>query len=147
MSSSWLGSTSSYFSTESYFNMEEKLINLAREANCAKPGSNFYLIRNEVLRDSGKFVTKNCSDIHDGILACAVSDEDDYYYLVINKERKVIYHSACGGYSIMDDSNISPNFSVLIWLQEHDPESLIDIVQSSIKRNGVLLMTPIKVRI
>ena len=125
-----------------------KLFNLCSEYNeyISNPekyaNRNFYLIRDEVNENLGKFI-----DIygHKGILVGAVLDDDDYYYLVLDETRKVIFHSCCGGFKEVQREDLSMNFSVLLWLRDNEPESLLQIVIKCIESNYVVPITSISV--
>lgn len=125
-----------------------KLFNLCSEYNeyISNPekyaNRNFYLIRDEVNKSLGKFV-----DIHGhkGILVGAVLEDDDYYYLVLDETRQVIFHSCCGGFKEIQREDLSMNFSVLLWLRDNEPESLLQIVIKCIESNYVVPITSISV--
>lgn len=125
-----------------------KLFNLCSEYNeyISNPekyaNRNFYLIRDKVNKSLGKFV-----DIygHKGILVGAVLDDDDYYYLVLDDTRKVSFHSCCIRFEEIQREDLSMNFSVLLWLRDNEPDSLLQIVIKCIERNYVVPITSISV--
>jgi hypothetical protein len=104
--------------------------------------ANFYLIRNKASKSLGKFV-----DIygHRGILVGAVIDDDDYYYLVMDDTRKITYHSCCVGFKEITEEELSMNYSVLLWLRDNEPDSLLQIVEKCIENNYVIPITDISV--
>ena len=78
--------------------------------------SNRTQIIEEAARDSGKYVHFRFFDINSGnpdevrtedivYLLGAVDGTDDYYWVYLNRENKVYYHSCVGGYSVIDDNN------------------------------------------
>lgn len=119
----------------------EKILKLAYYSNTARPDSNYHIIKEEISKDVGEFVSMINED---GILVGAVVDYDDFYYLVMRHDRTISYHSCCGGYSVKSELPDS-NFSVLMWLRDNDPESLLDLVYDSIKKNEVLPIGKISV--
>ena len=64
----------------------------------------------------------------------------------MDEDRKLAYHSCCGGYKVIPpDEELSANFSVLSWLRENDPESLLKIVNESLEKNEVIPISVIRV--
>lgn len=122
-----------------------KILILKAEINeyrSEKRKNNYKLISEETNRDAGSYV-----DIcgHRGILCTAVIDIDDFYYIVMDKDRKIVYHSCCGGYKIIPPEELDSDLSVLDWLRNNDPESLLEIVNESLKKNEVIPISVIRV--
>lgn len=133
------------FSGKSY-TKDEKLFELTTQVNYYKyldKDSNYKIINKECSRDAGEIV-----DIHGhhGILCGAVIDFDDYYYLIMDKDKKISFHSCCCGYNILQNQDIKPDLSVLLWLRENDPDSLLELVNDCIDRNAVLPISTIRVK-
>ena len=125
---------------------EEKMFTLKAQINeyrTQERENNYKLISREVNRDAGCYVDfYGCK----GILCTAVIDIDDFYYVVMDEQRKLSYHSCCGGYEVIPpDEELSANFSVLNWLRDNDPESLLKIVNESIEKNEVIPISAIRV--
>lgn len=129
------------------YTKDEKLFELTTQVNYYKyfdkDCCNYKIISEECNRDAGEIV-----DIygHPGILCGAVLDFDDYYYLIMDKDKKISFHSCCGGYKILRDEDIGPDLSVLLWLRENDPDSLLEMVNDCIDRNAVLPISKIRVK-
>jgi hypothetical protein len=125
---------------------EEKLFVLKGQINeykTQKRKNNYKLISKEVNKDAGCYVNIYG---HKGILCTAVIDIDDFYYVVMDENRELVYHSCCGGYKVIPpDEELSANFSVLNWLREHEPESLLKIVNESLEKNEVIPISVIRV--
>jgi hypothetical protein len=128
------------------YTKDEKLFELTTQVNLNKyldKESNYKIISKECNRDAGEIV-----DIYgrSGILCGAVIDFDDYYYLIMDKDKKISFHSCCIGYKILQDEDIGPDLSVLLWLRENDPDSLLELVSDCINRNAVLPISKIRVK-
>lgn len=83
----------------------------------SKENNNLKLIRNELSKDKGKLV-RFCPDEDAGILLCAVSTDEDYYYVTVNNKDNRInfeYNTCCGGYEIVEDEN--NNNDMLEWFK------------------------------
>lgn len=75
------------------------------ELRNSKETSNFKLIVEELKNDCGKIITF----ANDGIpllLICAVTTEEDYYYVGIDKNMKLHYESCVGKYNIVNNKEI-----------------------------------------
>lgn len=80
----------------------QKQINESRNS---KENSNFKLIIEELKNDCGKIVTFANDDIP-LLLICAVTTEEDYYYVGIDKDMKPHFESCVGKYYVIDDKCI-----------------------------------------
>lgn len=125
---------------------QEKIFQLTQEINEYRESpieNNYKLIQKEVNKDLGKYVD---DWLIRGILTCAIIDEDDFYYLIMDKDRKMHFSSCVGKYRLIEDlDSLSNDFSVLEWLRKNDEKSLIKIVNDCIKRNEVLPISEIGV--
>ena len=73
--------------------------------------NNYKLIQKEVNKDLGNYVKDWTIK---GILTCAVIDEDDFYYLIMDKDRIMHFSSCVGKYKLIEDlDSLSNDFSVL----------------------------------
>lgn len=125
--------------------LSEKLLRLTRHINDAikKDSGNIPLIRKEITkRGLGKIVSFFGDQV---LLTCAIADDDDYFYVCIRPDRKLIYHSCCAGYDTVSEEELDPNLSILLWLRNNEPETLEKIVYESIERNEVVPFTDIKI--
>lgn len=126
-------------------NGPEKLFELKKEINeyrIREEVNNYKLISKKVNEDAGSFV-KIYGDI--GILCTAIIDLDDFYYVLMDKDRKLTYHSCCCKYEIIPQEEVGPEFSILNWIRENQPEELLKIIQESIERNEVIPISAIRV--
>lgn len=82
--------------------------------------TNAKLIRQDLKEDKFKVITFNEGKTIDGILICAVSSDEDYYYMSINMNKKVHYSSCVGKYQIVDDEDVINEYN--IWLKENRTE-------------------------
>lgn len=125
---------------------QEKIFQLTQEINEYRESpkeNNYKLIQKEVNKDLGNYVEDWTIK---GILTCAIIDEDDFYYLIMDKDRKMHFSSCVGKYRLIEDlDSLSNDFSVLEWLRKNDEKSLIKIVKDCIKRNEVLPISEIGV--
>ena len=125
--------------------LSEKLLRLTRHINDAikKDDGNIPSIRKEITkRGLGKIVSFFGDQV---LLTCAITDDDDYYYVCIRPDRKLIYHSCCARYDTVPEEELDPNLSILLWLRSNEPETLERIVYESIERNEVVPFTDIKI--
>lgn len=72
--------------------------------------TNIKLIKKEVEEDKGKVVKFDARDIPE-ILLCAVSSDEDYYYVGIDMDMNLHYSSCVGGYKLVDDESICETYN------------------------------------
>jgi hypothetical protein len=106
-------------------------------------------IINACTRDGGRFV-KFFETV--GILVGAVKMDNDFYFAVLDKDRKVQYFDSTERYSLLKE--IPGELSVLNYLWLHDRASLLDIVTNTFMSADIddvcdkfELLTPIYIRI
>ena len=75
------------------------------ELQKSEEDNNLKLIVNELKEDCGKIVNFY-EDKTPLLLICAVSSEEDYYYVCLEKNMKFHYESCVSKYSIIDDEKI-----------------------------------------
>lgn len=75
------------------------------ESKKSEEDNNLKLIVNELKEDCGKIVSfyKDNTPL---LLVCAVSSEEDYYYVCLEKNMKFHYKTCLSKYSIIDDEKI-----------------------------------------
>ena len=76
-----------------------------------------------------------------GLLVCAVSSDEDYYWVYIETNLKVHLSSCVGGYEIIEGNEVE--FSILKHLIENDPESLYLRILENFKGTSDAIFTPI----
>lgn len=92
--------------------------------------SNYHLIMEEIKRDSGKYVS--FGGWQSGFLVGAAMDDEDFYWVFLNSERKVNFSSCVGRYEVLEGPN-SPDFSVLDYIIKNNPEEIKNQVDSYFK--------------
>jgi hypothetical protein len=103
--------------------------------------SNAKLIYEEILKDGGKFVSFGSLPNDVGLLVCAVSSDEDYYWVYIETNLKVHLSSCVGGYEIIEGNEVE--FNILKHLIENDPESLYLRILENFKGTSDAIFTPI----
>jgi hypothetical protein len=129
-------------------NIEGKRLLLLEHVNdqaSSPKKTNLKLIRNEVNKLAGNFI-KPDGEVEAFLLTCAVCDEDDYYYLLIDRDRKIRWESCVGSIKAVDESRLGVEYNILRYLIENDSEYLLDMVQKIIDDSGVVLFTDLKVK-
>lgn len=121
------------------------LLEHVNEKISAPESNNLKLIRHEVNKLAGNFI-KPFGDDEAFLLTCAVCDEDDYYYLLINRDREIRWESCVGSIKEVDESSLGVEYNILKYLIENDSEYLLDMVQKVIDGSGVVLFTDLKVK-
>lgn len=75
-------------------------------------------------------------------LAGAVSTHEDYYYVVLDKDRRLRFLTCVGKIELVD--KIPADLSVLLYLVSHDPNSLVQYIRKTINDSKVdVLFIPI----
>jgi hypothetical protein len=103
--------------------------------------SNAKLIYEEILKNGGKFVSFGSLPNDVGLLVCAVSSDEDYYWVYIETNLKVHLSSCVGGYEIIEGNEVE--FNILKHLIENDPESLYLRILENFKGTSDAIFTPI----
>lgn len=103
--------------------------------------NNTKLIYKDILKDGGKFVSFGSLPNDVGLLVCAVSSDEDYYWVYIETNLKVHLSSCVGGYEIIEGNEVE--FSILKHLIENDPESLYLRILENFKGTSDAIFTPI----
>lgn len=103
--------------------------------------NNLKLIYNDVLKMGGNVIREyNSTQCY--YLVGAVSTHEDYYYVVLDKDRKLRFLTCVGKIELVDE--IPADFSVLLYLVSHDPISLVQYIRKTIATSKVdVLFTPI----
>jgi hypothetical protein len=106
------------------------------------PGeNNLKLIYNEVLKMGGN-VIREYNSAHCYYLVGAVSTHEDYYYIVLDKDRTLRFLTCVGKIELVDE--IPAELSVLMYLVSHEPDSLVQYIRKTIDTSKVdVLFTPI----
>ena len=73
------------------------------------PESNIWKIRKDITEDALKLVRFSGNEC--GILLCATSTDDDYYYTYINEEMKIRQSSCVGKYETLSDGPALEEFA------------------------------------
>lgn len=103
--------------------------------------NNAKLIYKDILKDGGKFVSFGSRFNNNGLLVCAVSSDEDYYWVYIESNLKIHLSSCVGGYDIIDGDEVE--FNILKYLIENDPESLYQRVLERFKGTSDAIFTPV----
>lgn len=97
------------------------------ECKKSEEDNNLKLIVNELKEDCGKIVSFY-EDNTPLLLICAVSSEDDYYYVCLEKNMKFHYETCVSKYSIID------NESIITEMKEWQKENMNEIKNAIYKK-------------
>ena len=102
--------------------------------------NNLKLIKEEAKDLCGNYV--NFFGCHYGYLIGATCGHDDYYWIHIKKDLTIGFSSCVSNPTKLDEM---PNidFSVLEWLIQNEPQSLVDKVKETLKRYDDVFFTPL----
>ena len=96
-----------------------------------------------VNEDRFKFVTFGGSDI--GILMCLTSTDEDFYYCYIGKDLCPHFSSSVGRYYIVDENELSLDYSMLKYMLENEKETLIEKVLDFVDNNVDVVISKLTV--
>ena len=91
---------------------------------------NRVLITEDGKRDSGKFVKMHGSGQY-ALLLGVVEGYDDFYWVTIRHDLKVMLETCVGGYDVIE-GELPPALSVLKWMQDNDEEGLLERVKNNL---------------
>ena len=103
--------------------------------------NNAKIFTRQVSEKCGRFVETEIGKY--GFCVGMTLGDDDYYWLIINQDRKIEYHSAVCDMDYLEGDTIPSELFVLNYLLENDEDSIIQIVKESIEKNSDYLFTPI----
>lgn len=103
--------------------------------------NNLKLIYDKVIKMGGNVIREyNSAECY--YLVGAVSTHEDYYYVVLDKDRRLKFLTCVGKIELVDE--IPADLSVLLYLVSHDPNSLVQYIRKTIDDSKVdVLFTPI----
>lgn len=93
----------------------------------------------KVNQDRWKFVTFGGTEI--GVLMCATSTDEDYYYCYIGKDLRLHFSSCVGGYNIVDTNELPLEYSMLKVMLDKDKKTLVDKVVDFTEKNVDVVIT------
>lgn len=120
---------------------KDDIVKHIEEMKSSPSENNLKLIYNEVIEMGGNVIREyNSTQCY--YLVGAVSTHEDYYYVVLDKDRKLRFLTCVGKIELVDE--IPADFSVLLYLVSHDPISLVQYIRNKIDTSKVdVLFTPI----
>lgn len=120
---------------------KDNIVKHIEEMKNSPKENNLKLIYNEVLKMGGNVIREyNSNQCY--YLVGAVSTHEDYYYVVLDKDRKLRFLTCVGKIELVDE--IPADLSVLLYLVSHDPISLVQYIRKTIDTSEVdVLFTPI----
>ena len=113
---------------------KDDIVKHIEEMKSSPSENNLKLIYNEVLSIGGN-VIREYHGTQCYYLVGAVSTHEDYYYVVLDKDRKLRFLSCVGEIELIDE--IPADFSVLMYLVSHDPNSLVQYIRNRIDTSKV----------
>lgn len=120
---------------------KDNIVKHIEEMKNSPKENNLKLIYNDVLKMGGNVIREyNSAQCY--YLVGAVSTHEDYYYVVLDKDRKLRFLTCVGKIELVDE--IPADLSVLLYLVSHDPISLVQYIRKTIDTSKVdVLFTPI----
>lgn len=94
--------------------------------------NNAKLIYQKIEKDGGKYVSFGGRGNY-GILVCATSTDEDYYWCFLDKDRNIQFSSCVGGYEILDEDDLPNDLSVLDYLYKHQRKELRNLFLNKMK--------------
>lgn len=120
---------------------KDDIIKHIEEMKSSPSENNLKRIYNKVINMGGNLIIEyNSAQCY--YLVGAVSTHEDYYYVVLDKDRELRFLTCTGKIELADV--IPADFSVLLYLVSHDPNSLVQYIRNTIDTSKVdVLFTPI----
>ena len=120
---------------------KDDIIKHIEEMKSSPSENNLKRIYNKVINMGGNLIIEyNSAQCY--YLVGAVSTHEDYYYVVLDKDRELRFLTCAGKIELADV--IPADFSVLLYLVSHDPNSLVQYIRNTIDTSKVdVLFTPI----
>lgn len=120
---------------------KDDIVKYIKEMKSSPSDNNLKHIYNEVIEMGGN-VIREYNSTHYYYLVGAVSTHEDYYYVALDKDRKLRFLSCVGKIELADE--VPADFSVLLYLVSHDPDYLVQYIRNAIDTSKVdVLFTPI----
>jgi hypothetical protein len=105
----------------------------------SKNQNNAKLFTKEAPDKCGRFV--ELSQGKYGFCLGIVLGDDDYYWLVINQDRKIEFHSGVGYLDYYDDNMLPSQLFILNYLLDNDYNFIIDTVKNVLSKNSDYLIS------
>ena len=120
---------------------KDDIIKHIEEMKSSTSENNLKRIYNKVINMGGNLIIEyNSAQCY--YLVGAVSTHEDYYYVVLDKDRELRFLTCAGKIELADD--IPAGFYALMYLVSHDPISLVQYIRNTIDTSKVdVLFTPI----
>ena len=69
--------------------------------------------------------------------------DDDFYWLIIDEDRKVIYDSGVANPDYYDNDEIPSSLYILNYLLDNQPKEILKLIKKSLNKNSDYLFTKI----
>lgn len=104
--------------------------------------NNIILIKKFVDKNGGKYILTPSNEV--AYLVGASSTNEDYYYVVINKNLKVEFITCVAHIEVIDIKDLESNdFYILDYIIKNNPEHLVDIVKNTLNETIDVLFSGI----
>lgn len=108
----------------------------------SRKDNNIILIKKFVDKNGGKYILTPSNEV--AYLVGASSTNEDYYYVVINKNLKVEFITCVAHIEVIDIKDLEPNdFYILDYIIKNNPEHLVDIVKNTLNETIDVLFSGI----
>lgn len=128
-----------FVSFEEWNNKRRKCILKSLKERLKDPESNASLLKKELEDMQWKFVQDKHSDKTYGLLVDIISTDEDYYYVLLGPDKKLIYASCVGGIQILS-KDIKELDEIREWL-ETDATSLYKYAEGRLGAGDVSFST------
>lgn len=103
--------------------------------------NNAKLFTKEASKKCGRFVELYPGKY--GFCLGIVLGDDDYYWLVINQDRKIEFHSGVGYLTYYNKDELPSSLYILNYLLDNQPKEILKIIKKSLDKNSDYLFTKI----
>lgn len=104
--------------------------------------NNIILIKKFVDKNGGNYILTPSNEV--AYLVGASSTNEDYYYVVINKNLKVEFITCVAHIEVIDIKDLESNdFYILDYIIKNNPEHLVDIVKNTLNETIDVLFSGI----
>lgn len=102
----------------------------------------YSIMKKEIEEYGGKIVSFGTND--DGLLVGATITDEDLYWIYVDKDFKVHFSSAVGGFKVIENPDNS--YKSLLYVANNEPENIIHLVNNNVKDSIDYIFTGLKVR-
>lgn len=107
-----------------------------------KANNTYTLIKTEVEKYGGKIVSFGINN--NGLLVGASATDEDIYWIYVDKDFKVCFSSAVGGFKIIETPDDA--FKKLLYTAQNEPENIVQLINDRVDDSIDYIFTDLKIR-